>query len=165
VFAHEQRITGVVRKKPALTLHSEKTDGERVYRGPPCHSVPKERGASKAVGRAILKLLQQRSAIFRTRAALVDRLEGLALSRRGTREIVLRRFGQDEFLVVDDDGGKVFTCCRRWIEPMDNTQFHDTIKTLLAAFGSNDPAQRQDARAKIGALRQRRPTSKANRLV
>jgi len=32
---------------------------------------------------------------------------------------------------------------------MTDTQFRDTIKTLLAAFGSNDPAQRQDARAKI----------------
>jgi hypothetical protein len=32
---------------------------------------------------------------------------------------------------------------------MTDTQFRDTIKTLLAAFGSNDPAQRQEARAKI----------------
>src|SRR5579862_6282170 len=29
------------------------------------------------------------------------------------------------------------------------TAFHDTIKILLAAFGSNDPARRQEARVKI----------------
>ena len=40
---------------------------------------------------------------------------------------------------------------------MSDTQFRDTIKTLLAALGSNDAAQRQEAREKI------RDTLAANR--
>jgi hypothetical protein len=32
---------------------------------------------------------------------------------------------------------------------MSDTQFRDTIKTLLIALGSNDAAQRQEAREKI----------------
>ena len=40
---------------------------------------------------------------------------------------------------------------------MSDTQFRDTIKTLLIALGSNDAAQRQEAREKI------RDTLAANR--